>query len=180
VSNRRRAVSPVIDARTRPPPPGDWRVRCLTTNLPRPAEDSAVAAHSRSRYKLFCVDHIESALATIFFLVVLPAVLVSGWWKWWKQPKQSNVIAVAALLGMVFATVSMILAAINVAWAHVAGAFTVHDPYLVKVLKAGAITALLALCFGIVGVWRKSALRWQPLVLGFGVLLFWALMIAAE
>ena len=122
---------------------------------------------------------MDSALFQAFlgFLVILgcfvaPVILVWGWIRWIRRPKQRTVTSIASLIGFLLASASAVLAVASVADTYIHG-FDYIDPLWLKVYRTAARLSLAGLVFSLGGVWRPNALRWHSPVSAIGTLAFW-------
>ena len=119
------------------------------------------------------VQIIVGILIALGFLVT-PTTLIWGWTSWTRQPKQKTLSANLSLIGFILATASAMLAVSSLGYGQVHG-FLPWDRLLVRIFLCGVSLSLAGLLFGIGGMWRPGALRWQAPLCGLGTLAFWFL-----
>ena len=122
------------------------------------------------------VQIIFGILIVLGYLVT-PIVLIWGWARWTREPRQRTVPAILSLVGFILATASAILALGSVAYAQVHH-FPYYDPLLLRIFRWGGLLSIVGILFGIGGVWRPGSLRWHAPLCGVGMLAFW--LLAAE
>jgi hypothetical protein len=119
----------------------------------------------------------------MFILPVLGCLLtvLVGWTEWYIDPHQSGIFPKLSLIGMSLTSATVL---VLIAFAVYAEAFgvtsSVHYELLVRIYKSLAPLCVLGFLFGLVGVWRRSALRWYAPACAFFTACLWlvgALMI---
>lgn len=123
-------------------------------------------------------------MITILIVSAIPASLITmlvGWIRWFRDPHEPGIFPKLSLIGM-FLTSATVFGLL--AFTVYAGIFgvrsSVHYELLVSVYKFFAPLCVLGLLFGIVGVWRRSPLRWLAPACAFCTACVWfigALMI---
>jgi len=91
----------------------------------------------------------------------------------WFRRRDCGIAAGFALLGLVFATASALLAVSSIVYAQATGGFPFYDPRLLRIYRWGFVLSLTGILFGICGLARKSSLRWQAPLCALGTLMFW-------
>jgi hypothetical protein len=110
----------------------------------------------------------------------VPVILVWGWLRWSRHPRERNLLAALSLTGFAFASASAALAAGSILYAHAIGGFPFYDPRLLRIYRCGALLSLSALALSIPGMWRPNLLRWHAPGLSLGTLVFWFLSASGE
>ena len=120
-------------------------------------------------------------------LIVYGAVLGSlvtmlvGWIRWFRLPHQPGVFPNLSFIGMSLTSATVFGLLAFAIYAETFGVrFSVHYELLVRIYKFLAPLCVLGFLFGLVGVWRRSPLRWFAPACAFCtacVWLFGALMI---
>ena len=125
----------------------------------------------------------ESIASAIFALVEyagVPALLIWSWVRWFKRPKPRTPFSVLPLVGLAFATASVLLAGSSILYANFIDRFAYYDPRLMRIFLLGFVLSAAASGFGIAAVWKRSTLRWHVLACGVATLLFWFVAAAGE
>ena len=117
--------------------------------------------------------------ATVIYLA-LPIAIVAGWVRWVRHRTSETPFSVLSLSAFGLATCSAFLAVGSVAYAHAIGEFPFYDLRLLRIYRWGSLLSLGGVIFGIVGVWRRSPLRWYAPVCAAGTLLFWFFAASSE
>jgi len=118
----------------------------------------------------------EQVLVMLFVLcinIVLPAAIIYGWIRWAKGKATVTIFARLSLVAFALATSSALLAFGALLYAHFVRSFPFHDPTLMQIYRWGFLSSLAGFVLGIVGCWRRSALRWYAPVSSLGVVAFW-------
>src|SRR5215813_11674549 len=121
-------------------------------------------------------DAAEQVLLLMFVLgtdIVLPAAIIYGWVRWAKSKARMTGISVLSLVAFALATSSALLALGSLLYAHLLRSFPFHDPTLMQIYRWGFLSSLSGFILGIVGCWRRSALRWYAPICSLGVVVFW-------
>jgi hypothetical protein len=100
-------------------------------------------------------------------------LLIWGWVRWTRKPQQRSIFPILSLLGFAFATASGLLAVSSVMYSIGIGGFPHYDPRLLRIFRLGILLSLVAIVFGVGGVWRSSPLRWHAPASAVGTLMFW-------
>jgi len=123
----------------------------------------------------------------IFFWVLalvayvgVPVVLVVGWVKWIRRSTEVGTLARLSLFGFGIATSSAALATYTLTYSIFIGGFPFYDPLLLKFYRWGFGISVLAVFVSLLGVWRKSILRWYALALSCGMCLVWFIWAVGE
>jgi len=119
-------------------------------------------------------------LLTIAAHIGVPVILVWGWLRWSRHPRERNPLAALSLAGFVCASASALLAAGGLLYAHAIGGFPFYDPRLMRIYRHGALLSLSAISLSIPGMWRRNLLRCHAPGLSLGMLLLWALWASGE
>jgi hypothetical protein len=125
---------------------------------------------------------VEFALTTLVLMmhVCAPVILIVGWFRWYKAPKQITTQASLSLIAFVLATTSALLALSSMAYSVMRGGFRYYDPTLLNFFRAGLSISLISLVFSIGSVWKPSSLRWFAPALSFSMLVLWAVWVSQE
>jgi hypothetical protein len=126
---------------------------------------------------------MTSAVLLILLVAVyvsVPAVMISGWGRWYRRAQPHNAASILSLIGFTLATASVMLALGSVIYALAIGGFAYYDPLLLSIYRCGILLALAGFAFAVIGVWRPHDLRWHSPLLSVGMLLFWFLMAIGE
>src|SRR5690348_2244858 len=119
------------------------------------------------------LEKIGELLTFLGLYAGIPLLLIWGWIRWAIRPASRTVCSALSLLGFVLATASALLAASSIVYAHAIGGFPFYDPRLLRIFRCGAALSLLAILFGIAGIWRSSPLRWFSPICAMATLFFW-------
>ena len=99
----------------------------------------------------------------MFILSVLGCLvtIVVGWTGWFEESRQTGIFPRFSFIGMSLSSATIFgLLAFGI-YAETFGVrFSVHYELLVRIYKFLAPLCVLGFLFGLVGVWRRSALRW--------------------
>jgi hypothetical protein len=112
--------------------------------------------------------------------VVVPVVSVTGWMRGWRERPLWNVFTRATRIGFVLGTSSAMFALSSWVWSRQIPGFTYNAPELRKLYMYGILIALLAAIVSLVGVWRRSALRWHAVTLSLSMLVLWLVWASGE
>lgn len=124
------------------------------------------------------VEVVLGVLIALGYLMT-PVVLVWGWARWIRLPRQRTIPAILSFTGFIFGTASAILAIGSVGYAQVHH-FPYYDPLLLRIFRWGGLLSLAGIIFGIGGVWRSGSLRWHAPLCCIGMLSFWVLAAEGE
>jgi hypothetical protein len=126
--------------------------------------------------------NMESVFFVLWVVVcsATPLVLIWGWVRWSKRPKQRTVSAMLAMAGFSLAGASALLAVSSLIYGQAIGGFPYYDPRLLRIYRCGALLSLSGTIFGVGGVRRPNPLRWHAFVSAVGSLLFWVLAASGE
>jgi hypothetical protein len=58
--------------------------------------------------------------------------------------------------------------------------FAYYDPVLLRIFRWGILLSLAGFLLGLAGVMKANALRWQALVAGFAMMVFWFVSASSE
>jgi len=106
-------------------------------------------------------------------MAVGPISMIWGWLDWAIKPAQPGRLKFLSLAGFTLGSASVLLAAGSLAYSHSIGGFPFYDPLLMRIYATGSSLSLLALLFGIAGVWRKHLLRWRAVLIAACTLFMW-------
>lgn len=109
-----------------------------------------------------------------------PTVLIWGWVRWIRRPKQKTVTSVLSFLAFVLATLSALVAVSGMIYSLAIGGFPHYDPRLMKIMAVGGLVSVGSLTFSLAGIWRASSLRWHAPVSAIATLAFWLAAAAGE
>lgn len=120
-------------------------------------------------------------LAVLFFAalfiggyITAPALAVWGWARW-VHARTQTVSSILSLVGLAFATASIICAAALLVYSRSLGGGMEHfnDPFFMKIFFGGKLLSGIGIAFGIAGLWKPSVLRWVTPVCTLSTLMFW-------
>lgn len=117
--------------------------------------------------------------ATVIYLI-LPAAIVAGWIGWMRRRTSETPFSLLSVLGFGLSTCSALLAVGAVVYAHAIGGFPFYDPRLLRIYRWGSLLSLSGLVLGVVGIWRRSPLRWYAPLAAAGTLAFWFFAASSE
>jgi len=117
---------------------------------------------------------------TVGAVFIVPALLVWGWVRWSRNNDPRTTSSTLSLLGLSFATASVLLALFTHLYARFVRSFPFHDPALMKIYAAGCLLSSLGILFAIGGSGRKGPVRWIAPACAFGTLLFWLIAMSSE
>jgi hypothetical protein len=126
------------------------------------------------------MNGIAQWLVTVLILSVELALMIWGWVRWWKNPQRRTMRSILSLVGLAFATASILLWISAALYARSIGGFPYFDPRVFRVFRWGGLLSVGAIVFAIGGVWRPNALRWHALVCAAGALFLWFATAAGE
>jgi len=97
-----------------------------------------------------------------------------GWTGWFEKPRQTGIFPRFSFIGMSLSSATVFgLLAFGI-YAETFGVrFSVHYELLVRIYKFLAPLCVLGFLFGLVGVWRRSALRWWAPACAFCTACLW-------
>ena len=119
---------------------------------------------------------VESIFLVIYVLCIylaVPVAIVGGWIRWTTQTKLLTPLALLSLFAFFLATCSALLAFGGLIYAHAIGGFPFYDPLLMRLYRWGGLLSLAGIVIGVIGCWRRSALRWYAPICAVGVFIFW-------
>ena len=119
---------------------------------------------------------LEQALVLLYAAVIylaLPVAIVAGWVRWMRRRTSETPFSWLSLLGFALSTCSALLAVGSVAYDHAIGGFPFYDPRLLRIYRWGNLLSLTGVVLGVVGIWRRSPLRWYAPLCAAGTLAFW-------
>src|SRR4051812_49053602 len=93
---------------------------------------------------------------TIAVLTSGPLLFISGWFLCIRRPREAGVFPALSLLGFVIGSLSTLLAAGAFVYGQAIGGFPYYDPRLLRIVRLGLILSLVAILFGLAGVWKRS------------------------
>lgn len=112
-------------------------------------------------------------ILAIAMYIALPLGIAASWVRWLTSRQPESIASRLSLAGHALATLSAVLAAGSIIYAHLIGGFPFYDPRLLRIYRWGALLALAGLLLGVGGCWKRGSLRWQSPLCAFGVLVFW-------
>ncbi|MGD0304826.1 MAG: hypothetical protein ABSC71_08365 [Candidatus Acidiferrales bacterium] len=111
--------------------------------------------------------------AVVWVALVLPAVMIWGWTRWYKAASPGTLSSKLSLGGFILANVSVLLALSATFFLHSSAGSPLSNGLLLRLYSIGLVFAVLGLLLAFAGLWRRSPLRWPCLVCSGGVLIFW-------
>jgi len=120
------------------------------------------------------------AIIFVFGYFVPPIMLIWGWARWVRRPKQRSIASILSLVGFVLATASGLLAASSIVYAQMTHGFPYYDPLLLRIFRTGFLLSLAAIVFGVGGSLGPNSLRWHAPVSAAGMLAFWCVAALGE
>jgi Ni/Fe-hydrogenase subunit HybB-like protein len=124
--------------------------------------------------------HGLSNLIVSLFLILalyggLLGVIVWGWVRWTRSKEPRTTSSLLSLLGLAFATASVLLAVASIWYGHAIGySFSSPNPWLLSLINwSGTCLAVAATLTAVRGVQRSNPLRWQSLAGALTVLFLW-------
>jgi len=126
------------------------------------------------------VESVLLFLVATGMYVLVPTVIVWGWVRWAKRGQLQGVFSMLPLAGFSLTTLSGLLAAASMAYAHMIGGFPFYDPLLLRIYRWGALLSLVGLLLALGGIARPGALRWHAPVAAAGMFLFWLVAASGE
>jgi len=121
----------------------------------------------------------ESTSSAIFIVaifwvaLVLPAVMIWGWARWYKAASPGTLSSKLSLGGFILANLSVLLALSATFFLHSSAGSPLSSALLLRLYSIGLVFAVLGVLLAFAGLWRRSPLRWPGLVCSGGVLMFW-------
>jgi hypothetical protein len=117
----------------------------------------------------------------VLAVVASPVTMLAGWIKWFRGPHQPGVFPKLSFIGMSLTSATVFGLLAFAIYAVIFGVrFSVHYELLVSIYRFFALLCMLGFLFGLVGVWRRSPLRWLAPACAFCTACIWligALMI---
>jgi hypothetical protein len=106
-----------------------------------------------------------------------PVLLVWGWVRWVRSPRQQTSWSILSLLSFAFATASVFCAVSLFVYSRSLGGGLEHfnDPLFMKMFNCGKLLSQIGIVLGIGGMWRPSLLRWHAPACALATLMFWIL-----
>ena len=111
-------------------------------------------------------------VALVVLMCAGPVAAVWGWIRFFRRPRARGFLHAASVTGQTLAAVSLLLVGQPLAYAYAVG-FADWARALQLIFAIGLLLSLLAVLASVVGLFRRSAIRWLALVAGFGSLAFW-------
>jgi hypothetical protein len=112
--------------------------------------------------------------------VEVPVMLVWGWRRWARRPRQKNPFATISFISFSIGTASALLLVVTILWSLIRGGFTWYDPVLLRIFAVGLLLSILGFLIALGGVWKANPLRWHAPALALGMVLIWAIWTAGE
>ena len=109
-----------------------------------------------------------------------PVVLIIGWVHWSRRRQERRTLPMLSLASFVLGTASTFLAAGSQVYARAIGGFPYSDPRLMKIFQWGLYLSLAGLALSLVGIWKRSTLRWYAPALSCWMFLLWILWAMSE
>lgn len=108
--------------------------------------------------------------------IAAPVLLVWGWARWVRRPRQWTIWAILSLAGLTLATASLLVAVSVSVYSRSIGDFPhFDDPLVLRMYRWGELLSRAGIVFGIAGLWRPSVIRWHAFGCAVGMLMFWML-----
>ena len=111
-------------------------------------------------------------VALVVLMCAGPVAAVWGWVRFFRRPRANGFLHRASVTGQTLAALSLLLAAGALVYEYTVG-FADWARALQLIFAIGLLLSLLAVLASVVGLFRRSAIRWLALVAGFGSLAFW-------
>lgn len=108
-------------------------------------------------------------------MLVTPVLLIWGWVRWARTTQPRSFSSKVALVSFSLATASAVLAIIAGVMVFV---LTLHDLLFVVICRVGLVLSIGAMVCGLLGMERRSSLRWHAPLSSAGTLFFWIVMFA--
>jgi hypothetical protein len=112
--------------------------------------------------------------------VLSPFILIWGWTRWARQPKQRSITSILSLLGFALASASALLGVSSIVYADLIHGFRYYDPRLLRIFRIGFLLSASGLVAALIGVLRQNSLRWHAPVSAIATLAFWTAAAAGE
>lgn len=109
----------------------------------------------------------------------LPTMTAWGWLRWSNQRDYKDFCPFVSLLAFACATLSGLFALISIA--YVQGAhLTFYDVRWARLLRIGLLVSASGILLSLIGIWRRSSLRWHAPLCSFGTLFLWVILAAMD
>lgn len=109
----------------------------------------------------------------------LPGLTILGWFRWYKQRDFKHLCSFVALLALIGSTLSGLLILVSVVYVQSAS-LTAYDIRWVRLLRIGLLSSASSVLLSLLGIWRRSSLRWLAPVCASGTLFVWVMMAAMD
>lgn len=117
---------------------------------------------------------VGDRVVVIIVLGGLSAWVLWGWRVWTERPQKLSMGVIFSIIGFSFASASAALEVGSGTYAQFKdGGFPFNDPTLLRIYFLGFWLALLGLVCSLVGVGRKTPLRFKAPALSIVLLLLW-------
>lgn len=101
-----------------------------------------------------------------------PVAAVWGWIRFFRRPRATGFLHAASVTGLGLSAASLLLAAAALAYEYTIG-FADFALALQLIFAIGLLLSSLAVLASLIGLFRRSAIRWLALLSGCGALAFW-------
>jgi hypothetical protein len=121
-----------------------------------------------------------------FFVLLLasyfavPVLIVWGWIRYFSKQDKLKTFPLISCVGLALATASGFLVVGTAVFARVTGGFAYYDPGLKWVFRLGILLTAASIVLSLIGIWRKSSLRWHAPTCSIGMAVIWLYLFAAE
>ena len=102
-------------------------------------------------------------------------LIIWGWVRWLRLPRQKSVTAVLSLLGFILATAAALTGVSAAVYSFTSGGFSTfpnYGPFLTSMVPVGFLLSLGSLIFGLGGIWKANSLRWHTPVSAIATIAF--------
>jgi hypothetical protein len=111
--------------------------------------------------------------AIAWIALVLPAVMIWGWARWFKAASPGTLSSKLSLGGFILANISVVLALSATLFLHSESGSPLSNALLLRLYSIGLVFAVVGVMLAFAGLFRRSPLRWPGLLCSGGVLMFW-------